>query len=357
MRENVNASGRRGCGQKSTKAGRKLREETMRTANLLFGLTLAALTFGPAPASFAQDTSDYPNRPIRVVVPVGAGAGMDNAARITAAAVEKHLGQRLIIENKPGAGTRIGSASVAKSAPDGYTLLFTSPSSIVVVEHFPQKMDYSPARDFRPVAIGMFQPVLLIVRPSLGVKSVDEFVAFAKKNPGKVSFGVQGLGGEMHLSLELFKKTAGVDITPVPYLAGAQAIVDLLADRLDAMFLVIPPIKQHVEAGRLLALATLNAKRVNVLPNVPTMTELGRPEMTNAVWFGYLAPAGTPDAIVDKLARAFAQIQSDTVMAERVSAMGAELNVIGPAEFGKIIDHDRQHYGKIVAEGNLATQN
>ena len=315
-----------------------------------------ALCLGAAPSQ-AQEASDYPNRPIRVVVPVGAGAGMDNAARVTAAAVEKHIGQTLVIENKPGAGSRIGAAMVAKAPPDGYTLLFTSPSAVVVAEHFPQKMDYEPARDFRPLAVGMFQPVLLIVRPSLGVKSVDEFVAYAKNNPGKVSFGVQGLGGEMHLSLELFKKTAGVDITPVPYNAGAQAIVDLLADRLDAMFLVIPPIKQHVEAGKLLALATLNAKRVEVLPNIPTMTELGRPEMTSAVWFGYLAPAKTPDAVIDKLARAFAKLQSDAGLAKRVTEMGAELNIVGPKDFGVIIEADRARYGRIVAEGNLAKQN
>ena len=305
----------------------------------------------------AQDAGDYPNRPIRVIVPVGAGAGMDNAARVTAAAVEKHIGQTLVIENKPGAGGRIGAATVAKAPPDGYTLLFTSPSVITVAEHFPQKMDYEPVRDFRPLVVGMFQPVLLIVRPSLGVKTVDEFIAYAKNNPGKISFGVQGLGGEMHLSLEHFKKTAGMSITPVPYNAGAQAIVDLLADRLDAMFLVIPPIKQHVEAGRLLALATLNAKRVEVLPNIPTMTELGRPEMTSAVWFGYLAPAKTTDAVIEKLARAFGQLQSDRVLAKRVTEMGAELNIVGPAEFGKIIEADRRRYGKIVAEGNLATQN
>ena len=207
------------------------------------------------------------------------------------------------------------------------------------------------------MAIGVFQPVLLIVRPGLGVKTVDEFVAYAKNNPGKISFGVQGLGGEMHLSLELFKKSAGMDITAVPYNAAAQAIVDLLADRLDAMFLVIPPIKQHVEGGKLLALATLSATRVEAMPGVPTMTELGRPEMTNAIWFGYLAPSKTPDATIGKLARAFAQLQSDAGLAKRITDMGAVLNIIGPAEFGRIIEKNRREYGKIVAEGNLAKQN
>jgi tripartite-type tricarboxylate transporter receptor subunit TctC len=317
---------------------------------------LALLATG-LPAA-AQDIADYPNRPIRVIVPNAAGAGVDNAARITAEAAEKHLGQRFIIENKPGAGSRLGAAMVAKAAPDGYTLLFTPPAPIVVAEHFPQKMDFEPAKDFQPVAVGVLQPAVLIVRPNLGVKSVDEFVAHAKNNPGKVSFGIQGLGGEMHLSLELFKKTAGFTVNTIPYNAGAQAIVDLLADRLDAMFLVVPPIKGHLDSGRLLALATLNGKRIGALPQLPTMAELGRPEMTGTIWFGYLAPSKVPKPIIDRLAGAFGQIQSDPALIKRVSEMGAELAPIGPAEFARLIESDRARNGKIVAEGNLAaTQN
>jgi len=315
---------------------------------LLVALALVAAV-GTAAAQQA-----YPNRPIRVIVPVGAGAGIDNAARITTAAAEKHLGQKFIIENKPGGSQRVGSSMVAKAPPDGYTLLFTSPSPITVQEFFPPKMDFDPAQDLQPVANGMFQPALLIVRPTLGVKSVDEFVAYAKKNPGKLSFGVQGIGGEMHLMLEHFKKTAGMDITPVPYNAGAQAIVDLLADRLDAMFLVIPPIKAHVDSGKLIALATLNANRIAALPNVPTMAEVGRNEMTGTIWFGYFAPAKTPKPIIDKLANAFAQLRSDAALSTRVAEMGAELAPIGPADFATLIERDRARYGKIVAEGNLA---
>jgi tripartite-type tricarboxylate transporter receptor subunit TctC len=307
--------------------------------------------------SGAQDSADYPNRPIRVIVPVGAGAGVDTAARITAEAAEKHLNQRFIIENKPGAGSRIGTAMAAKAAPDGYTLLFTAPSPIVVAQHFPQKLDFDPSNDFQPVAVGVLQPALLVVRSGLGVKSVDEFIAYAKNNPGKLSFGVQGLGGEMHLSLELFKKTAGIAVNMVPYNVAAQAIVDLVADRLDAMFLVVPPIKGHLDGGRLVALATLNSKRISVLPNLPTMAELGRPEMTGTIWFGYLAPSMTPKPIIDKLARAFAQIQSDPALAKRISELGAELAPIGPAAFAKLIEGDRSRYGKIVADGNLAAQN
>ena len=329
----------------------------MRSPRTSLHLMLVPLALCFAAPSHAQDASDYPNRPIRVIVPVGAGAGIDTAARITAEAVEKHIGQRLVIENKPGAGQRLGAALAARAQPDGYTLLFTSPSPIVVAQHFPQKLDFDPVNDFVPVANAVYQPVLFIVRPSLGVKSVAEFVAHAKSNPGKVNFGIQGLGGEMHLMVEVLKKSAGLSLNMIPYNAAAQAIVDLLGDRLDAMFLVIPPIKGHVDSGRLLALATLNAKRVPPFPNVSTMNELGMPEMTRAIWFGYLAPSKTPQVIIAKLARAFGQLQSDAALVQRVAELGAELNTVGPAEFGKIIDDDRRHYGRIVVEGNLAMPN
>ena len=303
----------------------------------------------------AQDA--FPNRPIRVIVPVGAGAGIDTAARVTAAAAEPHLGGKFVIENKPGGSQRIGASLVAKSPPDGYTLLFTSPSPISVSQFFPPPMDFNPEQDLRPVLIGMRQPVLLIVRPNLGIKSVDEFVAFAKKDPGKLTFGIQGLFGEMRMTLEHFRETAGIDVTHIPYNSGAQAIVDLLSDRLDAMFLVIPPIRQHVLDGKLIALATLNATRVSALPNIPTMAELGRPEMTGTIWFGYLAPAMTPDAVVAKLVSAFQALKDDQALNRRVIEMGAELALIGPAEFGKLVDAERRRYGRIVAERNLAKPN
>jgi tripartite-type tricarboxylate transporter receptor subunit TctC len=329
------------------------REVVMHFPRILSHLLLVPLALCLGAPAHAEDASAYPTKPVRVIVPVGPGAGIDTAARITAEAVEKHLGQRLFIENKPGAGQRLGAAQAAKSPPDGYTLLFTSPSPIVVAEHFPQKMDFEPARDFKPVAIAVWQPVLLIVRPSLGVKTVPEFIAYAKSNPGKISFGVQGIGGEMHLMLEVLKKQAGIDITHVPFNVASQAIVELVAGRLDAMFLVIPPIKGHVDSGRLLALATLNAKRVQQFPDIPTMSEVGWPAMTAAVWFGYLAPAQTPAAVIDKLASAFRRLQSDSALVKRVSELGAELDIVGPKDFGKIIDEDRSRYGRIVAESNL----
>lgn len=320
--------------------------------SVIVSVLFAAFLIGSG-RSDAQQASDYPNRPVRVIVPVGAGAGVDTAARITAAAVEKHLGQSFIIENRPGAGARLGAALVARAAPDGYTLLFTSPGPITVAEHFPQRLDFDPSKDFRPVATGLFQPVLLIVRPSLGFNRVDDFVAYAKSNPGKLNFGIQGIGSEMHLAMERFQRSEGMSLTPLPYNTAAQAIQDLLADRLDAMFLVIPPIRDFVETGKLKALATLHANRLAVFPSVPAVTEIGRAGLVTNIWFGYLAPGKTPDAIIEKLAGAFAKLQQDEALRKRVSDIGAELNVLSPAEFGDLIAKDRAAYGKIVADGKL----
>jgi len=292
-----------------------------------------------------------------VIVPGGAGSGTDISARIVSEALEKHVGQRVVIENKPGAGQRIGASLAAKSPPDGYTLLFSALTPITVTEHFPPKIDYDPGRDFTPVAIVVRQPALLIVRPSLPVRTVAEFVAYAKGNPGRISFGVQGIGSEMHVMMELLKKHAGIDLTPVPYNAAPPAILDLLADRLDAMFLVVAPVKGHIGSGRLFALATLNAKRVPDFPNVPTMAELGLPEMTFAPWFGYMAPAGTPQAIIDRWVEAIRRLPADPTLVKRLAEIGAELDIVGPHQFGAIIAQERRRFGAIVAEGKFNKPN
>jgi tripartite-type tricarboxylate transporter receptor subunit TctC len=330
-------------------------EEDMRGFRaLILAIVLIAAAVGD---SRSQATVDYPNRPVRVVVPVGAGAGMDNAARLMAAAAEPNLGQSFVIENKPSASSRLGAGFVAKAPADGYTLLFTGPSPIVVSEFFPPRLDFNPGQDFRPVLLAMFQPALLVVRQSLGVTSLDAFVAYAKANPDKLSFGMQGFGGEMHLALERFKASEGVAIRAIPYNAGAQIITDLLADRLDAMFVVVPPIKGHLASGKLQPLATLNGTRIKALPDVPTMAELGRPDMTTTIWFGFLAPAKVPQAAVDRLVRAFEPLRKDSALAGKLEEIGVELSLAGPEEFGKIIRDDRAKNGKIVAERNLGKAN
>ncbi len=224
--------------------------------------------------------------------------------------------------------------------------------------HFFQKLDYDPVRDFEPVAITVYQPVMLIVRPSLGVKSVAEFVAYAKNNPGKLSFGVQGLGSEMHLMLEADEEQRRhQQSTPSRTTPPRRRSSTCSPTGSTPCSWSSRRSSSHVDNGRLLALATLNAKRVASFPDAPTMTEAGLPAVTAAIWFGYLAPARTPRAMIDKLARRFAQLQSDAALVKRTADLGAELTIVGPAEFGRIIEQDRRRYGKIVADGNLAKLN
>jgi tripartite-type tricarboxylate transporter receptor subunit TctC len=208
-------------------------------------------------------------------------------------------------------------------------------------------------RDLAPVAIVASAPVFLVVRESFPAKTVQEFVAYAKGNPGKISFGIQGVGTDLHAMLELLRERADVKITAVPYSGGAPAIVDLLAERLDAMFLVPAVIKEHLVTGRLRALATLEPKRVPSFPSIPTTTESSLPEVTTKSWFGFTAPAATPKPIIAKLAAAFTKTQEDKVLVSKLDAMGYELRVVEAAEAEHVFANERTKYSKIAAGGRL----
>ena len=319
-------------------------------ATLIFTLGLAV------PAS-AEDVAVFPSKAIKVIMPNPPGAGVDVGGRLVAEVAEKHLGKHFVIENKPGAGGRIGAAFVAKSAPDGYTLLYSAKNPITIVQHLELKLDYDPVRDLTPVAIATWAPGFLVVRKSFPAKTVHEFVAYAKQNPSNVTFGIQGIGTEFHATLEILREHAGVKINAIPYSGGSQAIVDMLAERLDAMFLVPAAIKEHLAAGRLRALATLEPKRVSDFPSIPTMAESGLPDVTTTPWFGFTAPAATPKPIIAKLAAAFAKTQEDKALVNKLNAVGYELRVVGPAEAAAIIAKERAEYGKIAAGGRLDRAN
>lgn len=320
-------------------------------------LVMTLLALGLATSARAEDAAAYPSKPIRVIVPQSPGGGTDVACRLIAQAAEKLLGQPVVVENKPGAGGRIGAALVSKAAPDGYTILYTAKPPLTIQQHLKLKLDFDPGRDFAPVAIMTWAPALLIVRSSFPAKTVQEFVAYAKSNPGKITFGIQGIGAEFHISLELLRQRAGINIIAVPYTGGAPAIVDLLAGRLDAMILVPAATKEHLAAGRLVALATLEDKRAPDFPNVPTVAEAGLPELTGSPWFGFVAPAATPPAIVNKLAGVFSQLQSDAALVKRLNDVGYTLKVTGPAESKALIEAERRAFGKIAAGGRLDKPN
>jgi tripartite-type tricarboxylate transporter receptor subunit TctC len=319
---------------------------------------LALATLGWFSPAIAEDVADFPSKPIRVIIANPPGAGSDVGGRLVSEVAEKHLGKPLVIENKPGAGGRIGAAFVARAAPDGYTILYTPKSPITIFQHLKTlKLDYNPERDLQPLSIATWAPALLIVRKSFPAKTAQEFIAYAKQNPGKISFGIQGIGSEFHATLEILREQAGVKINAIPYTGGSQAIIDLVAERLDAMFLVPAAITQHLAEGRLRALATLEAQRLPTYPDVPTMTEVGLPEVSGSPWFGFTAPAGVPRPIIDKLAAAFAKTQEDAALVKKLASVGYSLRVLSPAESAAVFAKERAEFGKIGASGRLDKAN
>ena len=225
------------------------------------------------------------------------------------------------------------------------------------MQHLKVKLDFVPEKDLTPVAITTWAPAFLMVRASFPAKSMKEFLEYVKKNPGKITFGIQGIGAEFHVSLEQLREAAGVKLLAVPYKGGAPAIIDLLADRLDAMILVLAATKEHLATGQLRALVTFDPQRVPEFPNVPTIEEVGLAEVAGSPWFGFSAPAGTPKPIIDKLAGVLAKLQKDPALVKRLHELGYNYKVFGPAESAAIIAKERGEYGKIAAGGRLDRPN
>ena len=253
----------------------------------------------------------------------------------------------MVIENKPGAGTTIGNAEVAKAKPDGYTLLF-APTPFVISQVVYPTLPYDPKKDFAPVSLLATSPFILVTNTAVPAKTVAELVALAKAKPGTMTFCSAGNGTVPHLSGELFKLRAGVDIVHVPYKGGGPAIVDLVGGQVNMMFATPIEVAQHVQAGRLNVLGATAKKRLAAFPNVPTLDESGYPGFEVASFFGVLAPAGTPPEIVGKLAADLAAVMETQDVREKFAAQSAEANVQGPDAFAKFLDAERDKWADIV---------
>jgi tripartite-type tricarboxylate transporter receptor subunit TctC len=259
-----------------------------------FGLTVT-LTAGTAPAD------DYPSRPIRLIVPYAAGGGADSVARIVAKRVGETIGQAIVIENRGGGGSIIGTELVNTSEPDGYTLLLGQSGPISINPAIYKTLPYDPIRDFAPVSMTTAYPYIMVVNPALGVKTLQEFVALAKSQPGKLNYGTTGVGAANHLVTELFDSKAGIAMTHIPYRGTALAVADLIAGHVQVVFADPISALPYMDAGTLLALAVTSKDRSPVAPAVPTISESGYPGFDAIGWHGILAPANTPPAIVKKL--------------------------------------------------------
>ncbi len=308
-------------------------------------LTLVAIgAWAQAPAP------TYPTKPIRLVVPFPPGGATDILARAVGQRLTEVWGQSVVIDNRPGAGGNIGTELVAKSAPDGYTLEMGTVGTHAINASLYSKLPYDHVKDFVPVILVAGVPNVLVVNPSLPVSSVAELIAYAKANPGKLNFASSGNGTSIHLSGELFKTMAGVQITHVPYKGSAPALQDLLGGQVQLMFDNLPPSLPNIKAGKLKALAVTSATRAPALPDVPTMAEAGLPGFEASSWFGILAPAGTPPAIVAKLNAEIAKWLASPEAQEKLLALGANPAGGTPEDYAKHIAAETSKWAKVVKE-------
>lgn len=289
--------------------------------------SMVALTL--AGAALAQ-TPTFPARPVTIVVPFPPAGGADTLARILATHLGAEWKQQVIVENRPGASGHIGAAFVARSAPDGYTLMMSSTASL----------DQKNLKQFAPVALVSASPYVVVVNPKLGVQSIRELIALAKAQPGKLSFGSSGEGSASHLTVELFKQLAGVDMLHVPYKGTGQAVSDLLGGTISLMFAPGQAVLPHVKAGKLQALAVTSVVRAKAAPELPTIAESGLPGYAAVGWFGLLAPADTPKAVVDKLSADVGAALRTPAIEKTMLASGAEPADVSAEEFGRFIQQE-----------------
>jgi tripartite-type tricarboxylate transporter receptor subunit TctC len=306
---------------------------------------LAAASFCGFPTAYAQ-AQDYPNKPIRIIVPYPAGGSADLLPRIFAEKFSAQWGQPVLVENRPGAGGNIGAEFVYKAEPDGYTLFATAPGPLVVNQNLFRKLAFDPAQ-FVPVSVMAAIPNVLLVNPRIPAKNVDELIAYARASPGKLNYGSQGNGTTSHLTAELFKSTAGVSITHVPYKGSAPAMAALLGGEIDLMFDNLGLTLPHVKSGRLRVLAVASEKRVASLPEVPAMSEI-LPGFTSVAWFGIVAPPKTPAPIAEKLSAAVAEAIRQPDVAKRLAALSAEPVGDTPAEMAAFMRLDGERWRSVI---------
>ena len=315
----------------------------MKTLMLALAATLAACG--------AAAGADYPSRPIRIVVPFEPGGGTDVLARIVGQRLGEKWGQAVVVENQPGASGGIGSKTVERSAPDGYTLVMASTGALMSIAEFYSKGGpFDLNAHFAPVTLVADPPYVVTASPELPVKTAAELIALARSKKDELTFGSSGVGAASHLSGELFQKEAGIDMLHVPYKGTGEAVTDLLAGRIDIMFAPPQTVEPMVEAGKLKALATTGKTRSPLFPELATVDESGLPGYEAVGWFGLLAPAHTPDDIVNKLNAVTVEILQSAAVRERLTKLGAEPHPMTPAEYGSFIAADLAKWTRVLRE-------
>ena len=317
---------------------------------------LAVLVGVTTSASALAQAASYPNRPIRIVVPFPVGGIADTFSRTIAIKLTEVWGQPVIVENKTGAGGNIGAELVAKSAPDGYTLVMGNIGSHAVNVSLFKSIPFDPIKDFAPIAHVLDAEGLLVVNPSVNANSVREILEMARAQPGKLSYASGGLGTTSHLAGELFKSTAKVDIVHVPYKGNSPAITDLLGGQTQMSFATMPTVLPHVKAGKLRAIASIGLARTVALPDVPTVAESGLPGFEVSNWIGLFAPAGTPPEIVAKLNAEVQKIMRSPDVQRRLEAEGARFIPTTPGQFAAFQKDELVKWAKIIKDANIKAE-
>jgi tripartite-type tricarboxylate transporter receptor subunit TctC len=312
-------------------------------------LAALAVLAGASPAA----AQAYPTAPIRVLVPFGAGGATDVVARVFADRLQQRLGQSVTVENRAGAAGQIAATAFARSPADGYTLMFTTAAPITVAPLMNDKVQYDPRKDFVPVAVVAVQPVWIVVNANSPFKSLNDIVAKAKAEPGKLTYGTSGVGTELHLAAEAVARSAGIKMVHVPFRGGGEVITALLGSQVDFAALSTASIAGAVKQGTLRVLAVSSPKRMTDFPDVPTFAELGHGGATMVPWWGLMAPAGTPAAAVERLTRELEAATKDDAVRERLKATFVQIQFEGPAAFRQRLDAETKLYGEIIKAANI----
>ena len=320
----------------------------MKRITLLFGCLFASTAFVHA--------QDYPSRPLRLIVPTAPGGGTDFTGRLVAAKLSESLGQQVVVENRGGGGGSVGADNAAKSTPDGYTLLLGSIATHAVNPALYKKLPYDHLKDFAPVSLIGTVPNAMVVHPSVPVKSMQEFIAYAKANPGKINYGSSGVGSPPHLSMELLRSMTGINLVHVPYKGAGPALADLLGGQMQAMCTSLAGLINFIKSGRVRALGVTTAKRNPQLPDVPTIVESGIPGYEVTIWYAVFAPVATPKAIVQKLNTEMVKALNSPEMKERMALQGMDPAPSTPAELTAFVKIETAKWAKAAKDSGATAE-
>ena len=319
----------------------------MRAMLLRLGLCLGAITLSPANAA------DYPNRPVHIIVGLTAGSGVDIMARMVGQKLAESMGQPFIVENKPGAGSNIGTRLAAAAEPDGYTIFVSTIANAINATLY-KNLPFDVLKDFSPVILAATAPNILIVNPSVLAKSVAELIAYAKANPGKLTVGSSGVGTAPQMTAALFRQRAGINVVDVPFKGGPEATAALLGGQIDYLIAIMSTALPHIKAGRVRALGITSRQRSPLLPDVPTIAESGLPGFEAVTWFGFEVPKGTPQAIIDRLNKEIGKALATPEVKDKLAVQGLYVEGGTPEQFGSYMRAEFEKWGTLVRETGMS---